>query len=395
MILVIIAAVIRFWNAFTIVQHHLTGWALIEEIVIWLILYPLAAPAFIIAGAIILARWPGNLIAWLCITSGAILVLQDIFWQTTLRIQYAGWPGVAPMALITMWLSAPNLPPLPFTLLLLRFPDGQLLSPRWQWVERLIVISALAQGIGGTLYTRLTIGLLRPIDNPLGISSLADFSYGLANTASMITLLGLGLALLTMLIRRQRTTGQERLQLKWLAYVCTLLLPLVLLILLFRRLDPVLTTLLDISAVAVGTIGIPTALAIAMLKYRLYNIDLVINRTLVYGLLTAILGFVYLVSVMLLQDASRLLTGEQSNLAIMTSSLLIAALFNPLRRRLQTEIARRFYRQSYDAAHVLASFSTVVRDEVDLQQLTNHLLDVVNDTMQPSHISLWLRDKSS
>jgi hypothetical protein len=116
---------------------------------------------------------------------------------------------------------------------------------------------------------------------------------------------------------------------------------------------------------------------------------------LVYGLLTAILGFVYLVSVMLLQDASRLLTGEQSNLAIMTSSLLIAALFNPLRRRLQTEIARRFYRQSYDAAHVLASFSTVVRDEVDLQQLTNHLLDVVNDTMQPSHISLWLRDKSS
>lgn len=144
--------------------------------------------------------------------------------------------------------------------------------------------------------------------------------------------------------------------------------------------------------VAVGTIGIPVALGVAMLRYRLYDVDLVINRALVYSILTAILGVVYGGSVMLLQGTSRLLTGEQSSLAIVTSSLFIAALFTPLRRRVQIEIDRRFYRQQYDAAQVLAAFSVVARDEVDLQRLKDRLLEVIVETMQPDHLSLWLRD---
>ena len=133
------------------------------------------------------------------------------------------------------------------------------------------------------------------------------------------------------------------------------------------------------------------AIGIAILRYRLYDIDIIINRTLVYGSLTVMLVALYLGGIVVLQRAFVLLTGEQSTLAVVASTLLIAALFNPLHRRIQAFIDRRFYRSKYDARKTLEAYSVKLRDETDLDALNDELVGVVMETMQPAHVSLWLR----
>jgi hypothetical protein len=142
-------------------------------------------------------------------------------------------------------------------------------------------------------------------------------------------------------------------------------------------------------------IGLPVATGIAILKYRLYDIDFIVNRTLVYGSLTLVLALMYFCGIVILQRLFVGLTGQQSTLAVVASTLMIAALFTPLRRRIQSFIDRRFYRRKYDAAKTLEGFSARLRDETDLNALSDDLVGVVNETMQPAHVSLWLRSESA
>ena len=149
-----------------------------------------------------------------------------------------------------------------------------------------------------------------------------------------------------------------------------------------------------LNAVLLSYAGVPIAEGIAVLKYRLYEIDLIINRTLVYGALTVSLGLVYFGSVVLLQYLFRALTGQESQLAVVASTLAIAALFNPLRRRVQAFVDRRFYRRKYDAVQIMASFGARLRDETDLESLGDGLVGMVRETMQPAYVSLWMRPPS-
>jgi hypothetical protein len=146
-----------------------------------------------------------------------------------------------------------------------------------------------------------------------------------------------------------------------------------------------------LALIVVGFAGVPIAMSVAILRYRLYDIDLIINRALVYGPLTAMLALMYFGGVVGLQAALRVLTGQESTLAVVASTLAIAALFSPLRRQVQAFVDRRFYRRKYDSRKTLEAFSTRLRDETDLEALNNELVGVVRETMQPEHVSLWLR----
>jgi hypothetical protein len=190
-------------------------------------------------------------------------------------------------------------------------------------------------------------------------------------------------AFASVVVRFRRSRGTEREQMKW--FVCAVAPMLVI------PIEDYLPGIIGSVAFAGVLIALPTSIGIAVLKYHLYDIDVIINRTLVYGSLTATLIVVYFGGIVVLQRVFVLLTGQQSTLAVVASTLLIAALFTPLRRRIQGFIDRRFYRSKYDARKTLEAFSAKLRDETDLEALNNDLMDVVRETMQPAHVSLWLR----
>ena len=221
--------------------------------------------------------------------------------------------------------------------------------------------------------------------NPIGVSSpLVDLLQGLAVLALLIGVFGSSASLI---VRFRRSRGEQRQQMKWLALagaVAAATLPIAVVLW-----DVIGETAAN-GAIMLSVLGLPVATGVAILRYRLYDIDVVINRTLVYGALTATLALAYLGSVLLLQLALRPLT-ESSNLAIAASTLAVAALFRPARTRIQEAVDRRFYRRKYDAARTLERFGTRLRDQVALDNLSGELRTVVAETMQPAHVSLWLR----
>ncbi len=237
-----------------------------------------------------------------------------------------------------------------------------------------------------------------PLRSPIAITGAESILNAINIMAYVAMTLLLIAATVSLALRFIRSAGEERQQIKWFAYTAGVFATYFVVTILLEVTGNGLPKPWDSALFAGALTLLPVGIAVAILKYRLYDIDLLINRTLVYGVLTAILAGTYFASVVLLQMAFRAVTGQGSPVALVISTLAIAALFMPLRRRIQNIIDRSFYRRKYDAARILAAFSATARDEVDLEKLTGELVTVVQETMQPAHVSLWLRmsgDESS
>ena len=357
------------------------------------------AVSFPALGLLLASRRPDHPIGWLACAAGLLKGLDHFCGEYSiyaLLAQPGSLPAGQAAAWVTSWVFAP------FTVLLfflaVLFPDGRLPSRRWRPLAWLVGIVAVALTTVAAVLPGPVCEVC-PIDNPLGIEYLESVS-DLLNTLMDVYLHGvLGpVAVASLFLRFHHASGVERQQIKWVAYaasvvvlgrICGNSLPYVVQSATGAR----WTWWVEESLVAAGFVGIPIAMGIAIMRYRLYDIDRIINRTLVYGALTVLLAAVYFGGVGTTQEIFHALTTqqEQPQLAIVISTLAIAALFNPLRRRIQAFIDRRFYRRKYDAAKTLEAFSAKLRDETDLDALSDDLVGVVRETMQPAHVSLWLR----
>ena len=346
--------------------------------------------AFSTMGALVGSRQPANPIGWLmCGTAlswvaagGSLVYGESILGDAT----------VPPIWTVLVW-------PLTWgwnvgislaTFALLFFPNGRLPSPRWR-----IAVAVVALGTALTEASNtLAAGPIEDttVTNPLGIrgaETVLDFA-GMVGFVSSV--LGVLAAVAAIVVRFRRAHGAEREQIKWLAYagaVVAVCVPAA------TAIETLIGTeaAADISnfTITLSLALIPTAIGIAILRYRLYDIDRVVNKTLVYGLLTVVLVAGYAMSVLLVQ--SLLPLSDDSPIVVAASTLVMVALFGPLRRRIQNIVDRRFYRRRYDAARTVEDFSARLRNEIDLDELTAHLLDVVSTSVNPSSASLWLRER--
>jgi hypothetical protein len=230
------------------------------------------------------------------------------------------------------------------------------------------------------------------LDNPLGIEALPNDSKAIE--AFMYALIVVGAS--SMLGRLRHAGTIERQQIKWFAYATAVAISGVILKnSVYPAVGVTWVWWVGLVLTTVGVVSSPVVMGIAILRYRLYEIDILINRTLVYGSLTATLVALYFAVIVVLQSLFVVLIGEKSTLAVVASTLVIAALFTPFRRRIQAVVDRRFYRKKYDARKALETFSAQLRNETDLEALRDDLVGVVRETMQPAHISLWLRPATS
>jgi hypothetical protein len=364
--------------------------------------------AFPLVGAMIASRRPQNPIGWICLADGLLWMLLGLFdYYSVYGLARPGSvPFPATVAGLSLWLWVPTVGLLAIYLVLL-FPDGNLPSRRWRplaWFSgAVIVLASVSSGL-----TPGPIAELGGVRNPFGLEG-QPWVENAVNAVLVLFLVCIIASVVSLILRYRRSRGEERQQIKWFAYaasfvglgfVSAMASGLVAFVFAPETWEgtansaPLWFDLL-FSVVLLSFGGVPVAVGIAVLRYRLYDIDLLINRTLVYGPLTAMLALVYFCGVVGLQAALRSLTGQESTLAVVASTLVIAALFNPLRRRVQGLVDRRFYRRKYDAAKTLAAFSARLRDETDLDTLANDLVEVARGTVQPAHVSLWLRPETA
>jgi hypothetical protein len=334
-------------------------------------------------GPVIVSRQPRNPVGWLiCVATVATAIEVS-------ALQYAAYallarPGELPGGAEMGWLGnllEPVASGMAYIFVFLLFPDGRLPSSRWLPVAGLAVCAIVIEMVGYAFQPGPLRGL-PSVANPFGIEAAGDALRLLKSSGSYLFYLSIGLAVTSLVARARYAQEEERQQLKWISYAAFMFA----LAYTGMRFFPLLRALIPLFF-----LGLPLTFAIAVLKYRLYEIDVLINRTLVYGALTAFLALVYFASVAGMSELFRSLTGEWDEIVTIIATVLVAMLFNPMRRRFQSAVDRRFYRRKYDAAHVRAAFSARVREEVDLDRLSNALLDAIDDTMQPSHLSIWLR----
>jgi hypothetical protein len=344
----------------------------------------LPAFAFVTVGAVVVSRRPGNVIGWLCCGIGLAQVLAG-FGGSSAQSVLAEDPGYGPgwVVLYELGELCWELSWTLLALLVLLFPTGRLPSRRWHPVAWAAVAVLVLAALSSPLLPGPPANGLRP--NPIAIPALAGVLRLAYNTAGAFLFGVILAALVSLVVRFRRATGSERQQLKWFAYGTALLL-------LLPAAGPVgaVSSTAGNLVAAVIVSALPVTIGIAVLRYRLYDLDRLVNRTVVYGLLTVLLAGVYAGLVFAL---SQLLNpaDQQSALAVAASTLVVAALFQPARRRIQGLVDRRFNRRRYDAARTVAAFSARLRDQIELGTLSTELLAVVDQTVQPVQVSLWLR----
>jgi len=366
-----------------------------------LIMVPLLGLAFAVIGFLIIYFRPGNLVGWISLLGGTAITLGMVTGSAglcgvseQLAIDgglYISWFGdvILQAGVATIFVFLP-----------LYFPTGRALSPNWQRFGQLVlfflvIVAILRAFLPGELQASMIVSEV-PVVNPLAID--IEFLRGreqvVRNLLSNIEVVIYLLAIFSLLLRWRRSSGDTRQQLKWFAFF------LATAGLLFMSVEFFGTSFYPaifdgwfyLAELSLFWLGYPIVIGLIVFKYRLYDIDLIIRRTLIYGVLSAGLILIYFGSVTALQSTVTAVSGQQSPLVIVISTLVIAALFNPLRRRVQTLIDRRFYRSKYDAAQTLNRFAQTAREEVELEVLTAELVQVVRDTMQPESVSLWLAE---
>lgn len=356
--------------------------------------FSIVVVASAVVGGVVASRRPSNLIGWLFL-GGALI--------STLRALAEGYavygietdPGALPLPqTVAGFSNSIQLigPVLLFILVPLYFPTGRPVSRRWGLVAWLAL---------GMLPAMTVLQAISPgeavygtgISNPWAVEALRPAVEALAPVGFAYYIGLIFAAAVSLILRFWRSRGEERQQIKWFAFAAAFIPIWFVTNWPIEQAFPALFLVMDSLVIA----AVPVAVGVAILHYRLYDIDRVINRTLVYGVLTISLALLYFGGVASIQYVFRTLTGQeqQPQLVVVASTLLIAALFNPLRRRIQEFIDRRFYRKKYDAVKTLEAFSVRLRNETDLEHLSNDLTSVVRDTMQPQHVSLWLRPSES
>jgi hypothetical protein len=350
------------------------------------------------AGWLIAARRPENPIGWLLLAIG-------LCWGAGATSSYADYtlklhhdlPGGALVAVVgsAFWMPAIGMTG---TFLLLLFPDGHLPGRRWRYVAHAAAVTMVA----GLFDLMFRPGLLTDdgypgVRNPVGIDALGPvLAVGWVAIIALVVTMVVSAA--SLVVRYRRSRGPERQQVKWLAgaaagvaLVYAVVVPLGALVDPSSQHPPAwLSAAQSVSLLSFGLI--PVAIVFAVLRYRLYEIDVIIRRTLVYTALVAVLAALYLGGVTMIGGVLRTATGGSGAIGVTVSTLAVAAAFQPLRRRIQRAVDHRFYRGRYDAARTLESFSGRLREHVEIDAVSSEVLDVVRQTLQPAHVSLWLRE---
>ena len=349
--------------------------------------------AYFVVGLLLLVRRPGNRLGWAMTAIGTLTAVGS-FSAEYARYAYAPPGHEIPGAIVAAWINAwwwyPTIA-MVFLFVPLLFPDGRALSPRWEWLNRFSVALVLFITIPAGLAPELA-GDFYSVPNPIGVGGIGDIEEGAFGTVVFGTLIACMLAaLVSVVVRFRRSTGVERQQMKWFVAAAAAMILLVFVEEMAATLG--LDHLLPSSNVFFGLVVclMPVSVGIAVLRYRLYDIDRIISRSLTYGVLTALLIAVYLAAVTSLTALTAPVTRE-SPVAVAAATLLAAAAFGPLRQRVQGVVDRRFNRARYDAARTVDGYRGRIRDEVDLATLTRGLLTAVEESVQPTSTALWLRN---
>jgi len=359
--------------------------------------FVLAVFPFPLTGIMIVTRRPENRIGWLLLVIGVGWGLTTVSSYTDYAILlHHPLPGAAALGAVggSSWVIPIGLTG---TFLILLFPDGCLPGPRWRivaWISGSAIVAALVVGL--VTPGPMTSGGYPDTDNPFGIGALGGVLDPLHLLVLLIPAMMVASAI-SLIVRFRRSHGVARQQVKWLAAAAGLVAGAYLII----EMTSVIvappgthapTWLLFLQGAALVSFGlIPAAIGVAILRYRLFDIDRLVRRTLVYAALVACLALIYLAGVFTIESAVRSVTGGSSSLAVTLSTLAVAVAFQPLRRRIQAIVDRRFYRARYDAARTLEALSARMREEIDLETLTGDVVSVVRDALHPSHATVWLR----